>query len=85
MFFVFNLSETQQSTEVTTFGSSRSSNAVSQTQNNLTLIQLVYHIYQPYCFTGTTWTSELLWFLKNDCNFEIAAKMPLFVRASFLE
>nr|CAH0102985.1 unnamed protein product [Daphnia galeata] len=37
----------------------------------------------PKC--GTTWTSELLWLLKNDCNFETAAKMPLFVRAPFLE
>ena len=46
---------------------------------------LLHYIYQPYCFTGTTWTSELLWLLKNDCNFEIAAKMPLFVRAPFLE
>ncbi|XP_046448178.1 sulfotransferase 1B1-like isoform X1 [Daphnia pulex] len=37
----------------------------------------------PKC--GTTWTSELLWLLKNDCNFETAAKIQLHSRAPFLE
>ncbi|KAI9563465.1 hypothetical protein GHT06_010928 [Daphnia sinensis] len=37
----------------------------------------------PKC--GTTWTSELLWLLKNDCDTDTAAKIPLHARAPFLE
>ena len=34
---------------------------------------------------GTTWTSELLWLLANDCDFERAKQMPLIARTPFPE
>ena len=33
----------------------------------------------PKC--GTTWTSEMLWLLVNDCNYELAKQEPLMARA----
>lgn len=73
---------TAWSRDLTTFGCSRSLNAVSSNTNYST----VFDYYKQWLFlTGTTWTSELLWLLKNDCNFEIAAKIPLHGRAPFLE
>lgn len=35
--------------------------------------------------TGTTWTAELLWLLKNNCDLEAAAKKTLGSRTSFIE
>jgi hypothetical protein len=35
--------------------------------------------------SGTTWTSELLWLLMNNCDTEKAKETPLFVRAPFTE
>lgn len=38
-----------------------------------------------YWFSGTTWTSELLWLLANDCDFERAKQVPLIARTPFPE
>ncbi|XP_046448183.1 sulfotransferase 1E1-like [Daphnia pulex] len=37
----------------------------------------------PKC--GTTWTSELLWLVMNNCDTEKATSTPLFLRAPFIE
>jgi len=34
---------------------------------------------------GTTWVSEMLWLIMNDCDFEKAAQIPLLQRAFFPE
>uniref|UniRef100_A0A0P5S7S9 Sulfotransferase sult n=1 Tax=Daphnia magna TaxID=35525 RepID=A0A0P5S7S9_9CRUS len=31
--------------------------------------------------SGTTWTSELIWLMMNDCNFDVANQIPLTIRA----
>ena len=35
--------------------------------------------------SGTTWTQELVWLLKNDCNFEQAKTVPLDRRFPFMD
>jgi hypothetical protein len=42
-------------------------------------------IFYSKLLSGTTWTSELLWLLMNNCDTEKATSTPLFLRAPFIE
>jgi len=38
-----------------------------------------------FYITGTTWVSEMLWLIANNCDFETALKTPLMQRVFFPE
>ncbi|XP_052737550.1 sulfotransferase 1A1 [Bicyclus anynana] len=38
-----------------------------------------------YPRSGTTWAQELIWLLKNNCDFETALEVPLNIRFPFLD
>ncbi len=49
-------------------------------------LYIIFHISKHSIqLTGTTWTSELLWLLMNDCDTEKAAQTPLTFRTPFIE
>lgn len=51
--------------------------------NLISVLIDVQEVYKIMLNPGTTWTSELLWLLVNNCNLNQATQVPLSVRTYF--